>query len=69
MKYKGYTMTAVYLPGSDTRELKDGTLVKRKPKPSDIDYIATEHSVTYEILPNSSSFKEAKAFIKMYTAL
>ena len=69
MKFKGYELTKHYYPGSDIRELKNGTFVKAVPKPCDVDHIATEHMVTGETLPNSLSFKEAREFITEYEKL
>ena len=65
MKYRGYEMTAYYYP--NLKELKNGRIQELKPK--EIDHITTEHMVTGEQLPNSLSFKEAKAFIKMYVLI
>ena len=38
MRYKKYTIEPVYAIGSDLRELKDDSLVDRKPTNKDIEY-------------------------------
>ena len=69
MEYKGYVIEKSFLPGSNMRELENGKFVKSIPKKCDEDIFRTEHSITGEQLPNSLSFKEAKDFIDMYTAI
>lgn len=69
MKYKGYEIKPVYLPGSNFKIMKNGTVKAIKPKPVDIDYFTTVDIRTGEQLPNSSTCEEAKEFIDRYTKL
>ena len=61
MKYKGWTIEAQYLPGSDFRILKSGEVLEKPPTKKDIDYyVCTKEGETRF---NEFPLSAAKAFI------
>ena len=63
MIYKGYRIEKQYLPGSGFRILKNGVVVDRIPKSTDVDFYCAEELTTGFHTANASSLREMKQHI------
>lgn len=61
MKYRGYELEIVYLPGANFRVTDNGRVVNRTPTTKDIDHVRV--TTPYGHRFNESSIKEAKIVI------
>ena len=68
MIYKKHTVEKVYFTGSDTKELKDGRLVDRKPTNRDIEYYALSDPEGVHII-NEFTIPECKELVDKREAI
>ena len=60
MQYKGFEISAIYLPGAAFSVSKFDKIVKRKPKHSDIDYWESVCLTDNEVFTSGHTLEECK---------